>query len=147
MIEERYNVGFNADYSMFEFMSEGPKGKIKKIIHYTQTSNPDVYNLGFGDKNELTNEIDDFIITNNGDSQKVLATVAATLFVFTDHYPNAFILATGSTLARTRLYRIGISNNLLLIEKDFYIFGYNGKNWLPFQKNTHYESFLAKRKK
>lgn len=146
MIEERYGVDFDADFKIFEFISEGPKGKIKKIVQYSETNSKDLYNLGFGDKNDLTNEIDDFVITNNGDSQKVLATVASTLFVFTDHYPQAYVLATGSTLARTRLYRIGITNNLALIEKDFYIFGLKGNVWFKFKKNGPYDAFVVKRK-
>jgi hypothetical protein len=34
-----------------------------------------MYNLGFGDYNEITGLIDDKVITNNGDREKVLATV------------------------------------------------------------------------
>ena len=41
------------------------------------------YNLAFGDFNEETTEIDDNIITNNGDGIKVLATVVSTLYAFT----------------------------------------------------------------
>ena len=58
-----------------------------------------------------TGDFDGLTVTNNGDSKKVLATVASTLFTFTDLYPNAHILAVGATYARTRLYRMGIANN------------------------------------
>ncbi len=81
------------------------------------------YNLGFGDKDAITDDIDDTVITNNGDSEKVLATVTATLYTFTDKFPEAMIFASGSTTARTRLYRIGITNNLDVINVDFEIFG------------------------
>ena len=58
------------------------------------------------------------------------------------------VFATGSTKARTRLYRIGISNNLEEIQDDFEIFGLNGKkDWQPFQKQVEFEAFLVKRKK
>lgn len=76
------------------------------------------FNPGFGEKNHKTKPIDDLVATNNGDSQKILATVTSTLFKFTDHHPAANALAIGSTLARTRLYRIGITNNPEAIEKD-----------------------------
>ncbi len=46
-------------------------------------------NLGFGDKDLQTGEVDDTVISDNGDSQKVLATVAATVYAFTDKYPEA----------------------------------------------------------
>jgi hypothetical protein len=148
MIDDRYVVvDFDDDYKTFEFVSEGPKGRFKKAVQYLETTTAGIYNLGFGDRNELTNEIDDLVVTNNGDSQKVLATVVKTLFVFTDHYPDAWIMATGSTLARTRLYRMGITNNLLLIEKDFHVFGLKGNSWVKFEKNGPYEAFLVMRKK
>jgi hypothetical protein len=63
-----------------------------------------LYNLAFGDKDHSTGEIDDKVISNNGDSEKVLATVVATVYAFTDKYPETWIYATGSTKARTRLY-------------------------------------------
>ncbi len=84
-------------------------------------------------------------MTNNDDSQKVLATVAATLYAFTDNYPNATV-ATGSTEARTRLYRMGITNNLTDIEKDFVVPGLKEKAWEPFRKNITYGAFLVHRK-
>jgi hypothetical protein len=147
MITDEYALRIDDDHKRFKFISEGPKGFILKGIQYEETAIPGVYNLGFGDLNELTDEIDDLVVTNNGDSQKVLATVARTLFFFTDHYPDTFIYATGSTLGRTRLYRIGITNNLLLIEKDFYVLGIKGDDVLLFEKNGTYDGFLVKRKK
>ena len=73
----------------YEFTSEGPKGRIKKIIEYTETSTKNVYNLGFGDYEEVTKGINDLSVTNNGDSLKVLATVASTVYAFTEKYPQA----------------------------------------------------------
>jgi phenylpyruvate tautomerase PptA (4-oxalocrotonate tautomerase family) len=61
--------------------------------------------LRFGDKDPITSFISDLTVTNNGDSQKVLATVAATLYAFTDENPEAIVIATGSTEARIRLLR------------------------------------------
>ena len=147
MIEDRYTVEFGADFKVFEFDSEGPKGKIRKIVQYANTNLKNFYNLGFGDKNLVTNSIDDLVVTNNADSQKVLATVAATLFVFTAHYPDAYVVAVGSTLARTRLYRIGITNNLEAIEKNFYVYGLKDNDWHVFKKGIVYDAFLVRRKK
>jgi len=105
-----------------------------------------VYNLGFGDRDPVTNYISDVVITNNGDSQKVLATVAITLYTFTSHYPDAIVVATGTTPARTRLYQMGISNNLAAIEEDFLVLGYLNEEWETFRKDVTYSSFLARRK-
>lgn len=147
MIAERYTVQFGANFQVFEFDSDGPKGKVRKIVQYTEINVKNYFNLGFGDKNPKTNAIDDLIVTNNGDSQKILATVASTLFEFTKHYPEASIIAVGSTLARTRLYRIGITNNLEAIEKDFLIYGLKDNVWSKFRKGITYDAFLVKRKK
>jgi hypothetical protein len=147
MIEERYIIEFGADFRVFEFDSEGPKGKIRKIIQYTEINLKNYFNLGFGDKNHKTNAIDDLVVTNNGDSQKILATVASTLFKFTDHHPGANVIAIGSSLARTRLYRIGITNNLEAIEKDFKFYGLKDNTWHKFAKGIEYDAFLVNRKK
>lgn len=98
-------------FTIYEFVSEGPKGSIKKIVEYTETATENVYNLGFGDYDESTKSINDLSVTNNSDSLKVLATVASTVYAFMEKHPNSYILATGSTNVRTRLYRIGITNN------------------------------------
>jgi hypothetical protein len=148
MYVDKYPVVMGATSMVYEFVSEGYKGKISKLVIYSETHLHNFYNLGFGDKDELTGDINDTIVTNNGDSEKVLATVAATLYTFTDEFPDAMVFASGSTTARTRLYRIGISNNLEAIKNDFEIFGLTkDKNWVEFEKRKDFEAFLVKRKK
>ncbi len=132
---------------VFEFLSEGPKGKIPKLIKFSETNLKDLYNLAFGDKDLLTGHIDDMAVSNNGDSEMVLATVVASVLAFTDKYPEYMVYATGSTKARTRLYRMGIARYIKEIQKDFEIYGLQNDIWHPFEKEAHYEAFLAKRKK
>lgn len=143
---ERYNLKAGKASMVFEFTSIGPKGNIRKIVQYSQTNYHGLYNLGFGDKNSATGEIDDQIISNNDDSEKVLATVIATAYVFTSEYPDALIYATGSTHARTRLYRMGISKYLDQVIEDFVIYGEIENGWEPFEKGKDYNGFLVKRK-
>lgn len=45
------------------------------------TFKPGLYNLAFGDKHTVSGEIDNLAITNNDDTDKVLATVVAALYV------------------------------------------------------------------
>jgi 3-dehydroquinate synthetase len=116
---DKYPVIVGASSMVYEFISEGKRGKISKIVIYSETHLNNFYNLGFGDKDENTGAINDSVVTNNGDSEKVLATVAATLYEFTDKFPEAMIFAIGSTKARTRLYKIGITNNINSIKPDF----------------------------
>ncbi len=106
---DKYALKAESSLTVFEFISEGPNGLIYKLIQFQDTNQPNVYNLAFGDKNSETGELDDLAVSNNGDTDKVLATVVAALYAFFDKYPDAFVYATGSTSARTRLYRIGIS--------------------------------------
>ena len=147
MTAERYSIEFGAAFKVYEFVSEGSKGKVRKIVQYTSINLKNYFNLGFGDKNPIANTIDDLVVTNNGDSQKILATVAYTLYEFTDHYPGANVIAIGSTMARTRLYRIGITNNLDAIQIDFNIYGLKENTWHRFEKGVLYDAFLVNRKK
>lgn len=147
MLESRYLFEISPDVLTFEFDSVGPKGTVAKVVRYSEINVRGIYNLGFGDKDPQSEHIDDLNITNNNDSQKVLATVARTLYVFTEQYPDAIVFAAGSTLARTRLYRMGITNNLAAIEQDFDIFGLTtDEEWEPFRKNVTYQAFSVRRK-
>lgn len=92
----RYLFESSPDFLTFEFESIGPKGTITKVIRYTEINVYGYYNLGFGAKDPQSNFISDLTVTNNNDSQKVLATVVRTLYLFTERYPNAVVLATGS---------------------------------------------------
>jgi hypothetical protein len=144
---DKYYVEASRSLLKFEFYSEGPKGKIKKqVVFKPFENNPDVFNLGFGDV-DATGEINDTSITNNQDSQKVLATIALTVFKFYEKHPNCYVFATGSTKTRTRLYRIGLTNNLEEIRNDFEIYGFIQKSWEPFEKGCDYEAFLIKKKR
>ncbi len=146
MLDNHYDVNISKDFQTFEFKSIGLKGNVTKVVRYSEINVKGFYNLGFGDKDSITGFISDLTVTNNGDSQKVLATVAVTLYAFTDKNPEATVLATGSTEARTRLYRMGITNNLEEIEKDFIIMGLTEANWENFRKNVAYGAFLVRRK-
>jgi hypothetical protein len=143
----KYQYKSEEHFEYFEFYSEGPKGTIKKVVEYQKTSDKNVYNLAFGDYDEIAKGLDDLSITNNGDSLKVLATVASTIYVFAEKHPKAIIIATGSTSVRTRLYRMGITNNLNEISQDFVIFGFTkNEKWVEFVVGEDYEAFLVTKK-
>jgi hypothetical protein len=150
MRDETYQLKANASITTFEFISEGPRGNIKKRIEYQemkQNTGFKFYNLAFGDINEETNKIDDTVVSDNGDTQKVLETVASSVFHFIEKYPNAIIRIKGSSLGRTRLYRMNISNNFEEIRALFYIIGLSENGHLePFEKNKNYLAFFIKNK-
>lgn len=143
---ERYPVEANETFDKYEFFSKGPNGVIKKEILYEQMG-PKSYNLAFGDWSDARKTINAGIITNNGDRDKVLATVASTIFSFVEHHPDAVIFARGNTPAKTRLYQMGISRHWYLISRDFYISGlYNGI-WESFKLGKNYEGFFLEARK
>ncbi len=141
----KYPLASSDNLTTFEFVSVGPKGRISKLVQYSQTNLKDVFNLAFGD--QASGNIDDSTISNNGDSETVLATIVSTVYAFTSEYPEISIYATGSTKARTRLYRMGISKYYIEAKADFDIYGQLDNKWESFKKGVDYEGFLVKRKK
>jgi hypothetical protein len=142
----KYPLASSDKMMTFEFVSEGKNGLIHKIVKYQPTNLKGLYNIAFGDKDLKTGEIDDKVISNNGDSEKVLATVVSTVYAFTDKYPDVWIYATGSTKARTRLYRMGISKFLDEVTEDFEILGEIDEDWETFKSDFEYDGFLVRRK-
>lgn len=143
----RYEYQTEDELHYFEFTSIGPKGSIKKIVEYSKVSVDNIFNLAFGDYDENTDKLNDKVITNNGDSTKILATVVSTVYAFTGKYPNTWIFATGSTEVRTRLYRMGISNNLEELKEDFYVYGMKiDESFEEFIIGEDYLGFLVTRK-
>ena len=147
MNKPKYLYKTENKFTIYEFVSEGPNGSIKKMVEYAETATENVYNLGFGDFDDTAKSINDLSVTNNGDSLKVLATVASTVYAFIEKHPNSYILATGSTNVRTRLYRMGITNNLAEITEDFVVYAFTDKgNWEEFEVGEDYEAFLITKK-
>ncbi len=144
---DRYELKSDAQLTTFFFLSEGLKGKIEKLIQFSLVNQNNLYNLAFGDINPLTGDIDDRVITDNGDSEKVLATVVAAVYAFCDRFPKAWVYVTGSTLARTRLYRMGINKYYDIVETDFEIFGQDQSEWERYKKGKDYQAFVIQRKK
>ncbi len=120
---------------------------MRKVIEFQKMNDKNVYNLAFGDYNSETDEIDDLVVTNNGDTEKVLSTVASAVYAFFEVYPDAYVYATGSTKTRNRLYRIGITKYLIEMKKDFYLYGQMKEDFYEFEVGEDYEGFLVVRKK
>ncbi len=145
MKHSTYPVRADDQQHLYDFFSEGPQGSIKKTVIYSQIME-NFFNVAFGDWNEDLKNLDDSTRTNNGDRDKVLASVASTALHFTDKFPRSSIFTEGSTPARTRLYQMGIADNLEEISENFVIQGYREQQWEPFSRGRNYEAFLIKRK-
>ena len=142
-----YNYFSRNTFRDYVFFSEGPKGRIRKVVSFVKIGeSPDVYNLALGDEDPQTGIVDDSVITDNKDRDIVLATVANIIHDFCDYYGNQRIYFTGSTATRTRLYQISISSFLDVLSAEFEIYGSLRNRLFDFQKNVNYDSFLIKRK-
>ena len=144
-----YDFEVSPDHFEYEFYSKGPKGLIRKLVRFAPFTiyGKDFINLGFGDWNEETQTMDDFMTTHNGDTDKVLVTVAYIVFHFTDRFLNSIIYIEGSTPSRTRLYQMTINRNFEIIRELFDLFGFPEADGMqPFSHGVNYLAFLVKRK-
>ena len=69
MTNPKYQLNAEQDLTVFNFISEGPKGRIAKLIEIKETNLKGFYNLAFADKNEATGRINDLTVTNNNDTE------------------------------------------------------------------------------
>ena len=146
MRNEQYDLEIDDAFITFEFISEGPKGRIKKRVVYQRIRDTNTYNLAFGDVDAETNKLDDKVVSNNNDTEKVLTTVASTIYIFIKKYSDATILASGSTASRTRLYQIGISTHLEELTKQFDVYGFlENIGWTEYETNKNYLAFAIKK--
>jgi hypothetical protein len=145
---EEYESKSNKAQTTFDFISEGSKGQILKSVRFVKIKGVrNVYNLAFGDKRQGSNRIDDRVVSDNQDRDKVLATVAGAVIAFTNHYPKANIFFRGSTDSRTRLYQMAIAKYYEELSNRFAILGLTENGWVPFEKNITYIAFLINCKK
>ena len=145
---EQYEYLVSDSYLEYEFVSDGPKNKIRKIVSYSPYNSNGItyFNLALGDWNEETGTIDDLAVSDNKDTLKILATIAAIVLKFTEHFPDMPVYVSGSTPSRTRLYQMSISAYWEEIEPIIFVYGYKDEKWELFRKNVNYDAFLAKRK-
>jgi Family of unknown function (DUF6934) len=140
---DKYPVFSDNDRSSYEFLSQGPNGTIKKVVAYQEIGH-NIFNLAFGDWNEIKQVIDDEARSNNNDRDKVLVTVATTVIDFVKFHPKATIFVKGSTPARTRLYQMGIVSILTEINRIGSIEGFYNGIWEPIQRKSNYEAFILR---
>lgn len=101
----------------FEFESIGPR-KIRKLVYFDKTDIPNFYNLSLGD--QLSNGKVSFITVSNN-----------------------YVLFSGNTAERTRLYKIIIARELATNQTNLCFWGMDEEgNIQPFEKNKSYIGFI-----
>lgn len=145
---DQYPIASDHSHLTFEFESIGPKGIIRKIVQFqpVRSTGKNLYILSFGDLNKVTGEMDDTVVSNNGDTKKILLTVARSALKFSAKFPQAHILIAGSTISRTRLYQMAFKQHFDEIDKLFDIQGYIEFDWKKFESGINYEAFLLVKK-
>lgn len=136
----------NQNSTEFFFESIGSKGVIHKVVAFQETSFTGIYNLALGDVNPLTNEIDDAVVTDNGDTEKVLATTLQIVNHYFSLFPDHQIYFSGNSSSRNRLYRIAINHSFRELSLAFEMFGVMNNELEPFVSNHPYQAFLIRKK-
>jgi hypothetical protein len=134
------------DLSVFQFISEGPRGSIVKQITITKTDQSRVYFLQLGDLTEY-GRFNRATISNNGDMDRILATVILAIDIYTETYPNRWIEITSVSQGRVRLFRMAIGANLKRLSAVFTIRSKSDGCTFPFKKDRDSHLFEFRRKK
>lgn len=120
----KYQISTNEDQTVFKFVSDGPNGKITKIVLYQPMNEPDLYNLAL----------------------VILATITETVYAFLYSRPTYTIHFKGSDSVRTRLYQMAISNYFDKLSEDFEIQGKLKNELLRFKKGVNFDAFIIQLK-
>ncbi|WP_205514466.1 DUF6934 family protein [Longitalea arenae] len=181
-ITHRYDITETADLQStnFLFFSEGKSGKedVLKIVQFAYVrdfSNKPIFNLGFGDFDMDTGEINDESMTDNGDVYKIFNTVLSTIPLFFSRNPQAAILVRGSDgraefeykckqncprrctaschnfNRRMKLYCNYVSRKHSIFQADYQFLGgiVNSEHWLDlteFNPGTLYDGIIVSKK-
>ncbi len=111
----------------------------------TPTSQLNVYNLALLDELPDGN-LSDSVVTDNKDMPMVLATVFRIAADFLDRFPSYAIVFQGSDARRNRLYRIALSRELFRLEQTYKLMGFDGQQFVPFEPNGSYQTFLIRKR-
>ncbi|ADB41443.1 DUF6934 family protein [Spirosoma linguale] len=149
MNEPAYPFDMSSDALNYRFNSVSKQYTIAKRIQFTPfPDNALLYNLALGDVMPDGN-LDDSIVSNNQDLNRVMATVFQAIVSFFDRYPSKLVYFQGSDEAgiRTRLYRVLITRELNKAAELFTIYGCDANNSIEeFILNRDYVGFILQRK-
>jgi hypothetical protein len=152
MNEDKYiEIEKSDDYRTFMFFSQGRHGNLAKIVSFDEIAELDnIFNLALGTILP-DGKVDFETITNNGDRNKILTTVAGIVGTFIEYNPGKNVYITGSDNRRTLLYQRAIAYGYDELIQIFDIYGdismgYPRTEFEPFEKERKYRGFLVKRK-
>ena len=141
MIDQHYRFLSTRRNTQFLFESQGKQGVVLKIIVFAAIKN-ERWNLGFGDLKD--GDVDDSVFTNNHDAAKVIRTVAKTIIVFLETYPERIIVIVPIDEKRKSLYNSIFRRYLKEIEPIFEIIGFMNDKGELYSSDKLYDSFELK---
>ncbi len=144
MKEKFYPFEASEDYLSFWFESCSSGCRIQKSVEFEEIG-VDLYNLAFGDMDKK-GQLNDMVVSNNGDMRKVLATVVKTALAFFEMYPERSIYFSGNSSSRNRLYRAILTRDIENWSGVFEVQGIMQGMPVQFSQNMDFEGFLIKRK-
>jgi hypothetical protein len=127
------------------FESVGPKGVIQKVILLSPIDDT-LFNLGLGDCDPVTGAIDDQVVSDNGDTAKILSTIFTVAYRYLSDHPDHFLHFRGNTPPRNRLYRMAINQAGEELSTYFVMLGLCDDAWETYLHNRPYEAFLIRKK-
>ena len=141
MDETPYSFSSNPVNVEYTFASVSQAKTVEKVVRFTETNLPNIFNLALLDQLGDGQE-SDLSVTNNDDLKTVLATVMQIVHAFLTKFPNKIVTFTGSDARRIRLYRIVISREIDVIRRQYSVFGLIDGRFEEFQPNVAYEQFF-----
>ena len=121
-MEQHYPVQYQGGLThQYWFVSVGRRNVIKSVKLTLLDLELKIYNLSLMDLDIDSGWLSDEVITNNGDTVKVLKTVAYCIMNSLEIQSDASIYFIGNSPSRNRLYKMYINNYRYLWEANFEI--------------------------
>jgi hypothetical protein len=141
---ERYPYRVYDDCHLFEFESTGRNGTVtKRVIITPRVVDDALWNIALGDWDHVAGRFDPDHVADNGDTLKILGTVAWVAREFLNKYPDRAVVIQGSDAIRNRLYQMGIGKYISEIIAHVGIFGVVDNTYEVFQHGVNYDRFIA----
>jgi uncharacterized protein DUF6934 len=148
MKERVYSIS-QVDEHIFEFVSNGKRPLLKRVILTETEHNSNIYNMALGTvlKSGVVDYTDE---SNNGDIVELLSTVVCCVKIFTENFPGKTVFFKGNTTQKIRVYYEILRRNIDQFSIDFNIFGMDiidGHTVVTgFDADKKYSGFFVKRK-
>jgi hypothetical protein len=119
-MEQHYPVHYQGGLShQYWFVSVGKRNVIKSVKLTLSDEELKIYNLSLMDLDVDSGWLSDEVVTNNGDTLKVLKTMAYCMKISLEIQSDASIYFTRNSPARNRLYKMYMNNYRFLWEASF----------------------------